>query len=43
MKKIFIWGTGRLIGKVVGKYISIEEVTGFIDSNKKRINTWGKK
>ena len=43
MKKIFIWGTGRLIGKVVGKYISIEEVTGFIDSNKKNDKYMGKK
>ncbi|MDE7312843.1 MAG: hypothetical protein K2N87_14675 [Eubacterium sp.] len=31
--RLFVWGTGRLAGKVVGKYIAAESVTAFIDNN----------
>lgn len=40
---LFVWGTGRLVGKVIGKYIKIDEVRGFIDSNKKTDEYMGKK
>lgn len=41
--KLFIWGTGRLAGKVVGRYIDIEKIEGFIDNNKKQREYMGKK
>lgn len=41
--KIYIWGTGRLVGKVVGKYIDIESVEGFIDNNRSKREYMGKR
>lgn len=34
--KIYIWGTGRLVGLVVGRYVQIEEIEGFIDNDTTR-------
>lgn len=31
--KLFVWGTGRLAGKVVGVHVKEENITGFIDNN----------
>ena len=31
--KIFVWGTGRITGKIVGKWISLENIEAFIDNN----------
>lgn len=31
--KIFVWGTGRLVGKVVDRYIKLENIEAFIDNN----------
>lgn len=39
---IYIWGTGRLVGKVVGRYIAIENVAGFIDNDKSKKEYMGK-
>ncbi len=33
--KLFVWGTGRLAGKVIGRWIKEEEIFGYIDSNPK--------
>lgn len=41
--KLYIWGTGRLVGKVVGKYIDIDNVTAFIDNDKSQREYMGKK
>lgn len=41
--RLFIWGTGRLVGKVVGKHINIECVEGFIDNDKSKKEYMGKK
>lgn len=41
--KILIWGTGRLVGKVVGRYIDIENVLGFIDNDSRKTEYMGKK
>lgn len=41
--KLFIWGTGRLVGKVVGRYIDIENVAGFIDNDSRKTEYMGKK
>lgn len=41
--KILIWGTGRLVGKVVGRYIDIERVSGFIDNDSTKTEYMGKK
>ncbi|MCR5798450.1 MAG: TylF/MycF family methyltransferase [Lachnospiraceae bacterium] len=30
---IFVWGTGRLMGMVVGKMIAIDQIAGFIDND----------
>lgn len=40
--KIYIWGTGRLVGKVVGKYIPLENVAGFIDNDSTKTEYMGK-
>lgn len=40
--QIYIWGTGRLVGKVVGRYINIEDVAGFIDNDKSKKEYMGK-
>lgn len=41
--KILIWGTGRLVGKVVGRYIDIDNVSGFIDNDNRKKEYMGKK
>lgn len=41
--RLFIWGTGRLVGKVVGKHINIECVEGFIDNDESKKEYMGKK
>ena len=41
--KLLIWGTGRLVGKVVGRYIDIENVAGFIDNDSRKTEYMGKK
>lgn len=41
--KLFIWGTGRLVGKVVGRYIDLEQVVGFVDNNREKVEYMGKK
>lgn len=40
--KIYIWGTGRLAGKVIGRYVDIDEVEGFIDNDKSKAEYMGK-
>lgn len=40
---IYIWGTGRLVGKVLGRYILLDNVEGFIDNNTEKITYMGKK
>jgi len=40
--KLFIWGTGRLAGKVVGIHVKEENITGFIDSNREKMHYMGK-
>lgn len=40
--KIYLWGTGRLAGKVVGKHISIEEIAAFIDNDASKHEYMGK-
>lgn len=40
---IFIWGTGRLVGKVVGKHIDIENIEGFIDNDESKKEYMGKR
>lgn len=34
--KLYIWGTGRLVGKVIGRYIDIGDIEGFIDNDKNK-------
>lgn len=41
--RLFIWGTGRLVGKVVGRHIDLENVSGFIDNDSKKTEYMGKK
>lgn len=31
--KILVWGTGRIAGKIVGKWIALEDIEAFIDNN----------
>lgn len=40
---MLIWGTGRLVGKVVGRYIEIDDVTAFIDNDRNKTEYMGKK
>lgn len=41
--KLFIWGTGRLVGKVVGRYIDLANVEAFVDNDKNKKEYMGKK
>lgn len=40
---MLVWGTGRLVGKVIGRYIEIDDVTAFIDNDKSKKEYMGKK
>lgn len=40
---IYLWGTGRLTGKVVDRHIPIEKITGFIDNNNEKKEFMGKR
>ncbi len=40
--KILVWGTGRLVGKVVGRWVALEDVTAFIDNNPNMTEYMGK-
>ena len=41
--KIYIWGTGRLSGKVIDSYIALERIEAFIDNDSKKTEYMGKK
>lgn len=41
--KIFIWGTGRLAGKVVEEFIALSQIEAFIDNDLGRTEYMGKK
>ncbi len=41
--KIYVWGTGRLVGKVVGKHIPLEDVEAFVDNDSSKSEYMGKK
>ena len=41
-KHIYVWGTGRLVGKVIGVYIDIRQITGFIDNDVSKHEYLGK-
>ena len=34
--KLYVWGTGRLTGKVLGKYLDIKRVTAFVDNDERK-------
>lgn len=40
---MLVWGTGRLVGKVVGKYIEVDDITAFIDNDRNKKEYMGKK
>lgn len=40
--KIFIWGTGRAAGNIIGKYIDLDLVEGFIDNARDKKEYMGK-
>lgn len=40
--KIYIWGTGRLVGNVVGRYVDMKAVEGFIDNDETKTEYMGK-
>ncbi len=41
--KIYVWGTGRLMGKVIGKYLELNDIEAFIDNDLNKIECMGKK
>ena len=41
--KLYIWGTGRLAGNIVGRYINLDNIEAFIDNNSDRKEFVGKK
>lgn len=41
--KIYIWGTGRLVGMVVGKYIDLKRIEGFVDNDETKKEYLSKK
>lgn len=43
MMKIYMWGTGRIAGKVLDVYMKIDDIEGFIDNSGKKDVYMGKK
>lgn len=41
--KIYMWGTDRLVGKVIGRYIDLSEIEAFIDNDRSKKSIWGRK
>lgn len=39
---LYIWGTGRLVGHVLGSRIKMSDVAGFIDNNANKTEYMGK-
>ena len=40
--KIYVWGTGRLAGKVVDRHVALEKIAGFIDNDSSKTEFMGK-
>lgn len=40
---IYIWGTGRLVGKVLGEFIEESQIAGFIDNDSAKKSFMGKR
>lgn len=40
--QLYVWGTGRLTGKVLGKYLDVKRVTAFVDNDQKKREWLGK-
>lgn len=40
--RVYIWGTGRLTGKVVGRCIGLDDIVAFIDSDASKKEYMGK-
>lgn len=40
--QLYVWGTGRLTGKVLGKYLDVNRVTAFVDNDQKKREWLGK-
>lgn len=40
---LLVWGTGRLVGKVVGKYVELDKISAFVDNNKNKKEYMGKR
>lgn len=38
---IFVWGTGRQVGKVIDRHIPLSRICGFIDNNKEKTEFMG--
>lgn len=34
--QLYVWGTGRLTGNVLGKYLDVNRVTAFVDNDQKK-------
>lgn len=39
---LYVWGTGRLTGKVLGRYLAVEQVTAFVDNDAQKTEWLGK-
>lgn len=39
---VYVWGTGRLVGKVVGIYIQLDEIEAFVDNDSSKKEYMGK-
>jgi hypothetical protein len=41
--KVYVWGTGRLVGKVIGVWVNQDDIVAYIDNDPNKINYMGKK
>jgi|GEM_PF-3646403 len=41
-KIIYVWGAGRLAGKIIGRYISVNDIEGFVDNDSNKTEFMGK-
>lgn len=42
-KRIYVWGTGRLAGMVIGRYINVDDIEGFVDNDFSKTEYMNKK
>ena len=43
MKQVYVWGTGVILARILGRWVDLEEIIAFVDNDEKRKEYLGKK